>query len=279
MAFRHSRRRWPATVLALSRPVLGAMTLSVAGLALFRRCVSVATLRPSAEAVGNYLQTVGSIYAVLLAFVVFVVWQQFNDARAAVESEATEAQDLARFTAGICNGDGDRLLAQLRGYLDEVVAREWPAMARGDEATLTDVSRHLDEVWQALRAMHPGGDREMALYAEALARFNDLADARSRRLTASRTRIPTAMRILLYTGACIIVASMWLLALDDAAMHATITAAMAGAVSHILYLVEDLDDAFDGDWQVSADPLRRASTYLATARMCPPTTTPPPAAD
>ncbi|MFO0626221.1 MAG: DUF4239 domain-containing protein [Polyangiales bacterium] len=262
-------RRWPSTLAALTPPVAGAMALSVAGLALFGRVVPPAVLRPSGDAVGNYLQTVGSIYAVLLAFVVFVVWQQFNDARAAVEREAAEAQDLARLTAGICEGDGDRLLTRLRRYLDAVVAREWTAMARNDERTLDEVSRHLDEVWQSLRAMQPRGDRELALYGEALARFNDLADARAMRLTASRTRIPTAMRILLYAGALILVASMYLLALDDFAVHATITAAMAGAVSHILYLVEDLDDAFDGDWQVSADPRRRASSYLATARMCP----------
>ena len=42
---------------------------------------------------GNYLQTVGTIYAVLLAFVVFVVWQQHNDTRSAVESEANELSD------------------------------------------------------------------------------------------------------------------------------------------------------------------------------------------
>jgi hypothetical protein len=33
------------------------------------------------------LQALGSVYAVLLAFVVFVVWQQFNDARSFVEKE------------------------------------------------------------------------------------------------------------------------------------------------------------------------------------------------
>lgn len=264
MAFLHEQRRWPRTVLALAPPVAHAMGGSVAALAVARRVLPVEVLRPSGDAVGNYLQTVGSIYAVLLAFVVFVVWQQFNDARAAVENEASGLQDLARITAGICNGDGDRLQARLRAYVDEVIEREWPAMACCDGAVIDDVSGHVDAIWLALRAMDPTGEREMAHYTEALARFNDLADARSLRITASQTRIPTALRILLYFGAFIMVGSMCLLAVDRFAMHATITAAMAGAITHILYLIEDLDDAFDGDWQVSDEPMRRAARYLDT---------------
>ena len=37
---------------------------------------------------------------------------------------------------------------------------------------------------------------------------------------------------------------------------------MAGAVSHVLYVVIDLDDAFAGDWQVSPDAFKRVQRYM-----------------
>lgn len=46
-----------------------------------RRFVPGDALAASNEVAGNYLQTLGTIYAVLLAFTVVVVWQQFNDAQ------------------------------------------------------------------------------------------------------------------------------------------------------------------------------------------------------
>ena len=70
------------TVWALTPPIVITVALSLVGLCLVRRYASPEVLAASNDVVGNYLQTLGTIYAVLLAFVVFVVWQQFNDARA-----------------------------------------------------------------------------------------------------------------------------------------------------------------------------------------------------
>jgi hypothetical protein len=70
--------------------------------------------------------------------------------------------------------------------------------------------------------------------------------------------MPIAMKILLYLGAFIMIGSMWLMSFDKLWIHATVTAALAGAVSHILFLIKDLDNAFAGDLQVSKAPFERA---------------------
>ena len=66
------------------------------------------------------------------------------------------------------------------------------------------------------------------------------------------------MRILLYAGALILVGSIYLMTFERLWIHVTVTAALAGAVSHILYLISDLDQAFAGDWQVAKGPFIRA---------------------
>jgi hypothetical protein len=131
-------------------------------------------------------------------------------------------------------------------------------MASGDEATIDRVAELLEQVWLAIHACRPLSDCQHTVYGEVLGRFNQLTDLRTSRLSAARARIPLAMTILLYTGGLLTVGSVYLLAFKQLWLHALVTAALAGAISHILFLIRDLDDAFAGDWQVAKAPFERA---------------------
>lgn len=250
--------RWLRTFLHLTPIVAGTSLAAVLGLLAFRELVPLAELRGSSEEVGNYLQTVGGIYAVLLAFVVYVVWGQYNDARTYVDREATALVDLHRTVSGLAAATRIEVQRELRAYVDAVLADEWEAMTRGDEAAIERIGMRLEHVWVAIHACQPCSDCQHTIYGEVLSRFNDLSDVRTSRLSASRARIPIAMRILLYAGAVIVIGSMYLLSFEKLWVHATVTAALAGAISHVLFLIADLDDAFAGDWQVAKEPYVRA---------------------
>ena len=249
---------WLKATLRLIPIVGGVSAVAVAGLLLFRALVPPSELASSSDAVGNYLQTVGSIYAVLLAFVVFVVWGQFNDTRTFVEREATALVDLHRIASGLPPATRRAIQKALRAYVDDVIAKEWHAMSKRDERTFEEVGMHLDHVWTAIHGCEPANDCQHTVYSEVLSRFNDLSDTRTSRLVTARTRIPLMMRLLLYFGAVITIGSIYLMAVDRFWIHATITAALAGAVAHIVFLIQDLDDAFAGHLAVSTAPFERA---------------------
>jgi len=249
---------WFRTLLRLAPIVFGVSLLSVLGLFGFRALVPLEGLRGSTDAVGNYLQTVGGIYAVLLAFVVYVVWGQYNDARGFVAREATAIVDLHRTASGLPNTTRVAIQDKLQAYLDAVVSEEWRAMTRGDDATIERVGAILDEVWLAIHKCRPGSATQQAVYSEVLSRFNELSDVRTSRLTASRTRIPPAMRVLLYLGALITIGSMYLLAFEQLWLHALATGMLAGAIAHVLFLIVDLDHAFGGHCHVEDAPFLRA---------------------
>ena len=255
------------TIAALSRPVVGSMALAVGGLVLFRGVAPFEVLRKSNDVVGNYLQTLGSIYAVLLAFVMFVVWTQFNDARANVDKEANELLDLFRTSRGLPEPTRGQVQASAVAYAKLVMGSEWDAMAcRGAVEAGGGGAGSLEAMWEAVHAVEPTVvEPERSLYREVLKRLDDLSDARSSRLTSTTTSIPTALRILLYTGAVSTVGSMYLFAVESLPVHAAMTAALAGAISHVLYVIEDLDNCFDGHWQVPRTPFERVSRQMAAA--------------
>ena len=131
--------------------------------------------------------------------------------------------------------------------------------------TIERVGERLDAVWLAIHRCRPASDCQHTVYGEILSRFNELSDLRTNRLSSSRAKIPVAMKILLFAGAAIIVCSMYLIAFDTLWIHAIVTAALAGAIAHVLYLVIDLDDAFAGDWSVAKAPFERARRHFDRA--------------
>src|SRR5262245_53211209 len=139
--------RWFRTFLHLG-PVVGVVSLgSILGLVAFRRFVPLEALHAASNEIGNYLQTVGGIYAVLLAFVVYVVWGQFNEARGYLDREATALVDLHRTASGLPSCSRTAIQGGLRDYVDAVLRDEWPAMAHNDDATLDRVAELLERVW------------------------------------------------------------------------------------------------------------------------------------
>src|SRR5262245_12088715 len=109
---------WLKTTLRLTGVIATVSIASVAGLVAFRSVVDIELLGGAGDSLGSYLQVVGSIYAVLLAFVVVVVWGQFNDARGFVHREANALVDLHRTASGLPDEARSVIQQGLRDYVD-----------------------------------------------------------------------------------------------------------------------------------------------------------------
>lgn len=250
--------RWLVTTVRLTAIVAGVSVVSAACLVVFRQIAPLDELRRSSGELGNYLQTVGGIYAVLLAFVVYVVWNQHDQARGHIDRESAALIDLHRTASGLPIGTRDEIQAGLRAYVLSVLHDEWAAMRRHDEATITRVGERLDRVWLAIHKCMPVTACQHTIYSEVLSRFNDLTDVRTSRLTSSRQRIPLPMKILLYAGALIMIGSIWMMVIEPPWVHLLATGALSGAIAHILFLIVDLDDPFSGRYTMAREPYERA---------------------
>ena len=105
--------------LLLGVTIVGmSILLAHLGLRLVRRKVPLPVLETQHEVAGFIIGVLGAIYAVLLAFVVVVVWNQFEDAKSTVEKEANQLHDLSRIAQGFSNPVRQRMLERrpiLRG--------------------------------------------------------------------------------------------------------------------------------------------------------------------
>lgn len=133
------------------------------GLMLLTRAVyGVSRLAENNEVAGFKFAVVGVFYAVLLAFVVVAVWEEYRHTEAAVRNEAKAAVDLYRVTFGLPVEDGAAIRQRLITYTDHVRKFEWRAMARGKRSE--DASKDLDELSTAIFQVRPQNLEVFALY-------------------------------------------------------------------------------------------------------------------
>src|SRR5215210_4165660 len=101
------------------------------GLHLVRRRVPLPVLETQHEVAGFIIGVLGAIYAVLLAFVVVAVWDQFGEAKATVSMEANQLSDLSRLAQGFPEPSHQRIQEALRAYAQSVIDDEWETMSKG----------------------------------------------------------------------------------------------------------------------------------------------------
>ena len=140
-----SEARFPKTMalalLKLPLPVLALLVvglpvlLAVVGLLLVRSCAPHPRLQPHHDGAGYIYAGLAVLYAVLLAFIVIVVWQQFNATHIRVHKEADALSDLFREAQVFPTPVQRPILDAVRSYARAVIEEEWPAMARGTESS------------------------------------------------------------------------------------------------------------------------------------------------
>ena len=127
--------------------------LAVAGLLLVRRFTKFEFLESHNEVAGFIYAVIGVIYAVLLAFVVTFVWEQFHAAETRVELEANSLGDLYQDSQAFPEALSSELHRQIRSYAQVVLEAEWPALANG--AVSAEAWQAFNEIWATFIQLEP----------------------------------------------------------------------------------------------------------------------------
>jgi len=234
-------------LLVVVSPVL----LAVGGLLLIQRLVPPALRREHNNVAGFIYAVVGVIYAVLLAFVVIVVWQQLEETRTAAEDEANELAGVYFLASRFPEPERSRVQDLARSYARTVVEEEWPLMAEGKASQRAWVL--LDELRLTVEGMDPHTEGEQVLYDQGLTRMHELSDARRIRLLDASEGIPQVLWTALVVGGVITVAFTFLFGLKSNWAHALMVAALALVVTVMLFTIVSLDYPFSGAAQVPPD--------------------------
>ena len=254
---------------ALLAVILG-MALACLGLVAARAIVPHAELShvDANVAVAGYVATIATVYAVLLAFVVFVVWGQLNEARRLVEAEGNELENMLRLSQAVDESHRAQARTALLAYAQAIVREEWSASRAAQDNRPEEVEPSLgslDALWTTMAQIEPRNYAQEVVYEQILGRFDELTELRSKRLLMDDQRMHPIMWVLLIGGSIFTIGSMSFFQLESAWLHAVLSALVGGVLAFILYLIYDLDDPFHGIWQVEVEPIRRVLRQAASS--------------
>ncbi len=226
----------------------GSIALALGGMLLVRRSVGVAVLERHNEVAGFIYAVMGVLYAVLLAFVVIIVWERHAEAQARAEQEANELGDLFRNAQAYPDSIREQLQAQIRTYTSLVATDEWASMARGRASARAWTT--FNELWQTYLSFTPSTAKQTLWHQESLDRLDELGDYRRLRLLSSRSALPPLMWGVLIILGTITLAFSYLFGTEHLWAQGVMTAALASTLALILFLIAALQHPFSGFVQV-----------------------------
>lgn len=244
----------PAPLLAL---LVTGLTVgaSVAGLLAVRRSVEWSALEPHREVAGYVFAVIGVVYAVLLAFVVIAVWEEFEDAKADANREAAAVWLLFQNARMLGDDAGAARVAAVE-YAVSVVDDEWPAMTHHQrEAPETD--RALDALWRAFSVAGASGTADDVFLDQAVERLHDASELRRTRVFNSREGLPGALWAVLLLGAAVCIAFTYLFAIENLGAQILMVGALAATIGLVFFLILSLELPFTGEMRVGPGAMRR----------------------
>jgi hypothetical protein len=224
-----------------------AVSFSLGSLWIFRKVADIEHFKLEEPVVSFLFNAVGLIYAVVLAFVVFAVWEHYTQAEELVTSEAAAAVVVYRDVGLLPEPQRTAAQQGFRSYARYVMDKEWSSHGMVLKHDKPDV---LNPLWAAIR--------QGSASASVRDRLHDLEEARHRRHLAGESSLPNVFWPLLIGGGILTIGFSFFFLMHSLRAQYVMTAMLATLIAGVLFLIYTLNSPFTGPEPVSKNPFRHA---------------------
>jgi hypothetical protein len=249
----------PTWIIA-SGMIIIAIGTAVGGVLLVHRYVNVKTLKSHHDIAGPIFATIGVVYAVMLSYVLIIVWQNFDRTSSNVVSEANCYADIYRDSVGLSEPFRAQFRAANNEYINSVINDEWKMLASGERSLRTQ--ELAAKVWELTGTFEPKTEGEKAFFAEMLGKMNDAGELRRQRILDAQTGIHPMLWFVLLFGGLITVVFSFFFGSDNLVAQLVMTTLLAVLIALILFTILIMDFPFSGDMSVTSASFQQVLLYL-----------------
>jgi hypothetical protein len=235
---------------AIALLILCSITVSIAyiGLKLVRKKFSQETLKENHEVGGFIFNAFGLIYAVLVAFVVFATWTEYDNSKKNTDAEAIEVNDLYQDSKAFPDSLRRQIHLALADYVTDVINDEWPLLNEGQASEKAKNS--YIRIVALYTTMEVSKLTNIPVYGESLKHLNDLGEKRRTRVFDSNNTIPGIIWVVLLFGSVMTVIYTYFFSTRKFAPQFLMTACLTILNTMILYMIYMLDKPFTGSMKI-----------------------------
>ncbi len=175
-------------VFAITVLLVFTVTVSYTGLKIVRKFYTEDVLRQNHEVGGFIFNAFGLIYAVLIAFVVFATWTEYDNSTKNVDKESIELSDIYHNSKALPEQYRQQVNPLLKAYTESVINDEWQTLENGkpSERSIDTFNR----LWTFFTTIDRSLLKNEIAYQETLKHMNDAGESRRMRLFDSTNNIP-----------------------------------------------------------------------------------------
>ena len=232
----------------------GAAIFAIMGVLVVRHIIPHGRLKTHHDVADPLLGAIAAVYAVLLAFVVVVVWQSFDKANANVQMEASYIADLYGDAEAFSPDFKQKVCNLLREYRKAVVDYEWKTMARGEMSP--EVEKLVKRIWSLYTTYQPRTSAEHSFFDESIRKLNSLRELRRQRLMDSRAGLEPLLWFVLVAGGVSTISFTFLFGAENKKIQIIMAILLSVTVFLILFTIMEMDFPFTGDISISPEPFK-----------------------
>jgi hypothetical protein len=247
-------------------PVLGLMivtiyiVLSISGLCIVRRFFSSHIFKLHNDIADPLFTTLGTIYAVMLAFTMVVTWQSFDTSSKNTAREANYLADLYRDSTPMPAAFRSEIKTDLKNYVSAIITDEWANMSSGNGRSLK-VQEEQQKLWKLYAGFQPKNETQKIFFTESVKKFNEACEMRRQRLLDASTGINGILYFMLIAGGLVTIAFTLLFGTENFGPQLLMTSMLATLIGLTLFTIMSLDYPFTGDISIKPDVFK---TVLST---------------
>lgn len=219
----------------------------------------------SVDIISSVYQVMGTIYAILLTFTLWNIWQNFSEAGISVENEAYSLLDLVHMLETATGKKNNELRTAALDYSIQVVEKEWPTLKNFTNAVINLRERNhvaTMKVLEVIEKITPTNTRGTTVFDHALSLLTRWLDARRTRILIARGDSAKALWPLLFTGAFVVFAFHGLFIANTLGIWIALLFGTSLVIGVTFYLIFTLDCPFSGSLSIDSEPFTLAINLL-----------------
>lgn len=224
--------------------VAAVVSISIGGLLIVRRIKYYRFLRQNHDITDPMMAITGTLFSVLIGFLVVGAMNRFHEAREGVNKEANDVASIFRVARGLPTPERYIIRDTCRDYCQVVVDDEWPLMEQGK--TSGRAWAVYQQLWDECLSFIPADDRQSNLHDSIMSSMKDLGESRRTRVAALNYWCPTILWIVVLMGCVSIVLFTYLLCGRGLFVQCVNTGLIAFGLSLNLVLLHVFSRPFTG---------------------------------
>ncbi len=255
--------------LILAVIVIGGSTIAaILGLLLARKYWHSNKTHLHHEIGGYMLSVMGTLYAVVLGFVVVNVSDSVHQDKVNIGNEINAMLNMARIADGLPKKTEEEIRLACLDYSKAVVNEEWQMMPKGQLCMST--WRATKNIWVAIKSYKPESPQEQAFYSSILENFNTMVACRRTRLVTAAGYVSPILWVVLIGGGIMTITFTYFFSSQNFISQILMTALITITLSLNLYLVVLNSSPFCGEFRIKPTGFQLAGRVLEAKGELPP---------